>query len=221
MIRHNLDKWKYSNYDTDFYNFRPLLENMLGRKDLENLHDSVDYPELLTMKTEQSTIFHKEFYRQVRGSEFLEKYNHFIENVAKPQFKGDKIVFQKIPTFRTQFLNNISVGKWHRDKDYSHSVDEVNFYLSITDSINTNAVWAESEPDKADYKPLNSQYGEYIMWDGANCRHGNKQNEENFTRVSFDFRAMAHSDYKEFERQGKQSVHAKVKMIIGDYYEVI
>ena len=91
----------------------------------------------------------------------------------------------------------------------------------MTDSINTNAVWEESEPNKSDYNPLNSKYGEYIKWDGANCRHGNKKNEEGFTRVSFDFRAMAHSDYIEFERQGKESIHAKVKMVIGEYYEVI
>ena len=51
-----------------------------------------------------------------------------------------------------------------------------------------NEQYTESEPDKADYKPLNAKYGEYIMWDGANCRHGNKKIEEGFTRVSFDFR---------------------------------
>ena len=48
-----------------------------------------------------------------------------------------------------------------------------------------------------------------------------KKNEEGFTRVSFDFRAMNYSDYQEHERQGKQSVHAKVNMVIGEYYEVM
>jgi len=221
MKRYNENKWKYFKYDTEKYKFKEHLSNMLGRADLENLHDSVNYSELFDMKTEQSTIYHKEFYRQVRGSKFLDTYNKFIEYVAKPHFDGDKIVFQKIPTFRTQFLNNISVGKWHRDRDYSHSVDERNFYLSITDSVDTNAVWAESEEGKKDYKPLNTEYGEYIIWDGANCEHGNKENKENFTRVSFDFRCMSYSDYEEHERAGKKSVHAKVKMVLGEYYEVV
>ena len=53
---------KYFNYDTNKYNFRDLICEMLGRDDLENLHDSVDCSELFTMKTEQSTIYHKEFY---------------------------------------------------------------------------------------------------------------------------------------------------------------
>ena len=44
MDRYNLDKWKYQEYDTKVYNFRELLQNILGRDDLENLHDSVDYP---------------------------------------------------------------------------------------------------------------------------------------------------------------------------------
>ena len=221
MDRYNLDKWKYQEYDTKVYNFRELLQNILGSDDLENLHDSVDYPELLTLDTEQSTIYHKLFYEQVRGSEFLDRYNDFIKNIVKPNFDGEQIVYQKIPTFRTQFLNNISVGKWHKDSDYSHSTSEVNFYLTITDSINSNSVWAESEPLKEDYKPLNAKYGEYIMWDGANCKHGNKTNQENFSRVSFDFRVMAYSNYEEFEREGKESIHAKVKMVIGDYYEVV
>ena len=104
MKRYNLDKWKYFEYDKDFYNFRQLLQEMLEREDLEELHKSVNYPDLFTMKTEQSTIYHKKFYEKVRGSEFLKKYNHFIENVVKPHFDGDKVVFQKIPTFRTQFL---------------------------------------------------------------------------------------------------------------------
>jgi len=221
MKRYNENKWEYFKYDIKKYNFRKNLSDILGRTDLENIHDSVNYTELFDMKTEQSTIYHKEFYRQVRGSDFLETYNNFVKEIIKPHFNGDKIVFQKIPTFRTQFLNNISVGKWHRDRDYSHSVNERNFYLSITDSINTNAVWAESEENKKDYKPLNAEYGEYIIWDGANCKHGNKENKENFTRVSFDFRAMAYSDYEEHERAGKKSVHAKMNMVLGEYYEVL
>lgn len=221
LDKYNPNHWKYYNYDTTTYNFRALVCDILGRADLENLHDSVNYPDLLTMKTEQSTVYHKEFYKQVRGSKFLDTYNKFIENIVKPHFRSEQIVFQKIPTFRTQFLNNISVSKWHKDKNYSHSVNERNFYLSITDSVNTNAVWAESEENKGDYKPLNSEYGEYIIWDGANCHHGNKENDENFTRVSFDFRAMLYSDYAEHEKAGKKSVNAHVNMVLGEYYESI
>ena len=60
-----------------------------------------------------------------------------------------------------------------------------------------------------------------IAWDGANCKHGNKENTEGFTRVSFDFRAMPLKDYEEKERLNKKTVHAKMQMVIGQYYEVL
>lgn len=220
-IKHyNEDKWKYYKYDTTKYDFRKLICEMIGRDDLENLHDSVSYSELFSQKTEQSTIYHEKFYKKIRSSSFLKVYKQFISDYIKPNFNG-KIVYQKIPTFRTQFLNNISVGKYHKDKDYNHNEKEVNCYISLTDSINTNAVWAESEEGKGDYNPLNSEYGEYILWDGANCRHGNKENIEGFTRISFDFRFMKYSDYDETERKDKLTGYAKVPMVIGKYYEVM
>ena len=74
---------QYVKYDTEKYNFRELLSEILERTDLENLHDSVDYPELFDMKTEQSTIYHKKFYESVRTSRFLDVYNQFIVDVAK------------------------------------------------------------------------------------------------------------------------------------------
>ena len=116
-------------------------------------------------------------------------------------------------------LNNFSVGLWHKDKDYSHNELEVNFFISITDSINTSAVWVESIEDRGDYKPLNAKYGEYVIWNGSNLKHGNKENKEGVTRVSFDFRVMRYSDYNFEERANKESIHAKEPMIIGEYYE--
>ena len=166
---------EYHNYNLETYNFRELLCEILGREDLEYLHDSVNYPELFTMKTEQSTVYHKLFYEKVRGSKFLKVYNQFIMEIIKPYFDEDKIVYQKIPSFRTQFVNNLSVGKWHKDSDYSHSTKEVNWFVPMTDCINTNAVWVESEPNEGDYKPFNVKFGEYVIWNGANLNHGNKK----------------------------------------------
>ena len=71
MERFNTDKWKYHDYDTSRYPFKELLAELLGRDDFENLHDSVDYPELLTMKNEQDTIYHRSFYKGVRESKFI------------------------------------------------------------------------------------------------------------------------------------------------------
>ena len=93
----------------------------------------------------------------------------------KPLF-GEKIVFQKIPTFRVQLVGNLGVFEFHKDKDYNHGEDEVNFFLPITDAYSNNTIWTESEEDKGDYKPMDVNYGEIVMWDGANLSHGNKIN---------------------------------------------
>ena len=48
----------------------------------------------------------------------------------------------------------------------------------MTRSENTNTVWVESEPNKKDFKPMEAEYGEYVVWDGANCKHGNKKTKK-------------------------------------------
>ena len=63
MERFNQDKWKYFDYDTSKYNFKELLCELFGRDDLENMHDSVNYPELFNMKTEQRNIDFTAYYK--------------------------------------------------------------------------------------------------------------------------------------------------------------
>ena len=62
-----------------------------------------------------------------------------------------------------------------------------------------------------------------VVWDGANCRHGNKKNKERYTRVSVDFRAMTYENYLKHEevvlRENKVSVTVGVRMLLGEYYE--
>ena len=91
----------------------------------------------------------------------------------------------------------------------------------MTECVNTNAIWVESSPGKEDYFPMESNYGEYIIWDGANCRHGNKVSSESFTRVSFDFRAMKYIHYLEHEKLKNKSIHASVNMVVGEYYDSV
>ena len=146
----------------------------------------------------------------------------FIKDVIK-EYYGCNIVYQKIPTFRMQFPNNIAVGEYHRDRDYrdpewAAAVKELNFYLPITKAINTNTIWVESEEGKKDFKPINASPGEVVLWDGSNLLHGNKENKEKFTRVSMDFRVMKLKNYIPLN---KGSINTNTKFEIGGYYEQI
>jgi hypothetical protein len=90
-------------------------------------------------------------------------------------FLGKKLFYQKIPTFRTQLVNNLGVFEFHKDKTYNHNQNEINFYLPFTDAYETNTIWVESEEDKGDYKPMNTLYGQVVMWNGCHLTHGNKK----------------------------------------------
>ena len=51
------------------------------------------------------------------------------------------------------------------------------------------------------------------------CRHGNKVNDTEKTRVSFDFRVMPNFAYD--KDRPLQSCTTKQKFIVGEYYEKI
>ena len=65
---------------------------------------------------------------------------------------------------------------------------------------------------------MEAKYGEAIRWDGANCRHGNKQNDTGLTRVSFDFRVLSKQVYD--TSQPKESITQGTKFEIGKYYDI-
>jgi ectoine hydroxylase-related dioxygenase (phytanoyl-CoA dioxygenase family) len=211
-------------YDKNKYNFTDIVKKYLNVNELSKIHEKSDfiYHTKFKRENDQSTHYHKLFYDLARSEEFLNLYTTFIKDVIKKHFDCN-IVYQKIPTFRMQFPNNIAVGEYHRDRDYrdtewASTVKELNFYLPITKAINTNTIWVESEEGKMDFKPINALPGEVVVWDGLNLLHGNKENKEELTRVSIDFRVMKLQNYIPLNRG---SINTNVKFEIGGYYEQI
>ena len=206
-------------YDVNKYSFRHEIEQMFGTSELEKIHkiEECDFG-VLNMETDQTTKLHKNFYKKVRESNFLEEYKKFLREVILPQF-NETLLYQKIPTFRVQVPNNLSVAEFHNDKSYSHSPEEVNIFLPITDAKETYTIWAESEENLADYSPMNAEYGEYYIWDGANLKHGNKINQSDVSRFSVDFRVMPYSKYD--DTNVKETVTTKTKLKLGSYFELM
>ena len=87
----------------------------------------------------------------------------------------------------------------------------------MTKVWDTNTIWVESERDKKDYEPMEAEYGEYYIWDGANLMHGNKVNDTGRTRVSIDFRLIRAED---FEDSDKKSISNGTAMTVGGYWSV-
>ena len=204
-------------YNTKDYKFREEIENIFGTSNLETIHKDIDCNfGTLTFDTDQSTRLHKIFYDKIRASNFINEYQKFLKEILLPEFEQD-ILYQKIPTFRVQVPNNISVAEFHKDKTYSHSPCEVNIFLPITSAKDTYTIWSESKEDLGDFLPMEADYGEYYIWDGANLKHGNKTNTYDVTRFSVDFRILPYKDYSEDEI--KETVTTKTKLKLGSYFE--
>ncbi len=210
-------------YDIDTYQFKEIISNWFDGVDLSKLHTLKKY-EHFERETDQSTMWHKKFYEMIRSDvSFNDVYIKFLSDVIKPRY-NEEIVYQKIPTFRVHLPGNVSVGEFHKDKHYrnvewAEKVRETNYYLPLTKAYGTNTIWAETEEDKGDFKPFDSDYGECIEWDASNLTHGNKDNLSNSTRVSFDFRIIPKSRYIEIDNN--LTINTKIPFGIGGYYEVL
>lgn len=213
-----MNKFKYNK---KLFTFKSLIKEALNVRHLDQLHKIQTCNNILTRDKDQSTLWHRLYY--TNNKDFLLLYKLFIQNVIKPLYHGEQIVYQKIPTFRVHLPGNIAVGDWHKDKFYrdqkwSNYVKEQNYYLPFTNTNKYNTFWVESEEDKGDYEPALVNYGEILEWDGANLMHGNKENKSDFTRVSVDFRVIPVSRYIP---STKGSINMETKFAIGGYYDIL
>jgi len=223
-----MSNFKKIDYNTSDYNFLEIIEhwfkveNILPKGGLNSLHNKKNY-KLFKRENDQSSVWHKCFYKMINeDNSFNNIYLKFLTEKIKPRY-NEKIVFQKIPTFRVHLPNNVSVGEFHKDKhyrnqDWADKVMELNYFLTLTDAYSTNTIWAETEEDKKDFKPIESNYGQCVEWCATKLTHGNKKNQTNQTRVSFDFRVIPESRYIE---SNHLTINTKIPFSVGGYYEVI
>ena len=207
-------------YSTRIYPFKSVIKACLNVQHLTKIHEIIEYNEVFSRDKDQSSRWHQIYYKN--NETFLRIYREFIKNEIKPRF-NEEVVYQKIPTFRVHLPGNIAVGEWHKDKDYrdakwAEDVNELNYYLPFTDTNKHNTFWTESVEDKGDFAPALVNYGEILEWDGANLKHGNKENKSDDTRVSVDFRVIPVSKYIP---SNKGSINMESKFAIGGYYDVI
>jgi ectoine hydroxylase-related dioxygenase (phytanoyl-CoA dioxygenase family) len=180
--------------------------------------------DMVTVENDQDQEIYKLLYKIDRGYDlkaskpndsFLLLFDKFVKMLSEEVFR-ERLVYQAKPTLRVMFPNNRAVGGWHRDRDYNHPIEEINIWVPITSALETNTIWIETEFDLEDYKPINVSYGELIIFD-SNLKHGNKINQENKTRLSFDFRIIPERVLRE---STKESFNQKIKFSVGDYYNI-
>lgn len=212
---------KTLSYSTSKYPFKKIVETYLNHTNLPLIHEDYRFEETLVHGTDQAQLLHRSFYDAMdkdAAQTFINLYREFIKEIIIPRYNYP-IIFQRFPTFRIHQPSNIAVFGWHRDRDYNHNPEEVNYFLPITDAFGTNTFWHETKPNKEDYQPMETKYGDAVEWDGANCRHGNKTNNTGKTRVSFDFRILSLKAYD--TSTPKESITQGTKLEVGKYYDIL
>lgn len=210
-IRH-LDR---INYDTNKFPFADIIQQIFGYP-LERLHELEEYPRF-TRASDQLTIFHRKFYDAFNNS-LKDTYLSFLKSIIYPYVRDD-LVYQKVPTFRVGFPNNVWVGEYHRDSWYGHPHEEINFLVPCTDMHGSKSLYIESESSKGDFKPQEVKYGQILHFDHTECTHGNEINLEGTTHVSFDFRVIPYSHYH--HNWGGKSINTGMEFKIGGYFELM
>lgn len=134
---------------------------------------------------------------------FLSTFDRIVMEVVLPWLKAhlaecgfldDEVTpttfyYQRPPTLRLQPGPSKAVVKPHCDSIYGHQDGELNFWLPLMDNDLTGTyLWAESMPNRGDYRPLKVKYGEIASFHGSYCRHYVPANLTSYTRASIDFR---------------------------------
>ena len=215
------------NYSSTFYNFCGEVEKIfwVSQGELHNLHklrSDLMPTEKLNFENETRTDFHSVFYGALnsdKGAGIKAIYEEFIKTVIAPMF-GKSFVYQAFPSFRVHIPNDQAIHKWHHDSDESHNHPdwEINFQIALTKMWDSNAMWLESVPGLGDFKPVEMEVGDYTIFYGNKCAHGNKENKTGKTRVSMDFRVLPYDKYD--ESSAKNSATAGTKFVIGQYYNL-
>jgi hypothetical protein len=203
-------------YDFKKYNFPAIIADLMEVPSLENLsyqENEMASEEFSLYKNMEQTPAYKTLYEKLNneeGRKFFDVYERFIKEVIQPKFE-EQIYFQQKPTHRILYKDAPGVSRFHRDRQYGHNPDEINFFLPLTPAFDTNTLWIESEEGKEDFEPLILKPGEFVRFDGANLMHGAKVNETGKTRVSFDFRVIPASKFEKStqkaDRELDQNAH--------------
>ncbi|MHA2109036.1 MAG: hypothetical protein ACW99R_15135 [Candidatus Hodarchaeales archaeon] len=215
---------KYNNTN----NFYALISNLFKVDDLSALHkfepnyaasDGVD-----GLGNDTHSFYHNLFYTALNNNweSFIDEYKRFIRANVLPKFPNEKsLIYQSLPSFRIQYPNAKAVTTIHcdSDKNHKHPLGELNILVPVTEMIDSSTIWVESLPNLGDFFPVNLRPDDWILWNGNRCRHFNKVNKSEKTRISLDFRILPRVCYD--PDYSRQTATTKKKFVIGEYYSVM
>ncbi len=231
-------------YDVKDYDFINIIKNIYKCRELENLHLLISeldtdkrkyFDQIPIIGQDRSNVFIDKFYEHIRYDDtFIEMYKNFVLNyIKKPMYPNENILYQKIPNIRISFPGLSAIGKHldsideniigiHKDNDFGHCSDEINYILPITNMYDTNSIYYEPyfdsglDPNKYINLQLDTDY--FFQCYFNKLLHYNKRNTTGKTRISFDFRVIPGSKYVDTD---KKSITHDIGLKLGEYFAML
>ena len=180
-------------------------------------------------KDDRICPFIHDFHRGVDESdEFNKIYHEFVQKEIMPLVtKGNKIVIQKTPNIRFSIPEYSAIGQnpkddyedvvgYHKDADFGHDKDEINFIVPLTAMYDTNSIYYETNIGSNKFVNLKLDSSQMFQGYLNQLHHYNKKNGTKHMRISFDLRVMEYEKY-----MAKIEKFANTKFELGKYYVVL
>lgn len=180
-------------YDTERFPFAAVLRRDVFRVgSLELLHRDIQAARgSRGQRTELRTRDNLAARALVQGlpdsAPFFQLYHEFMRLVLAP-VAGRSLSYSNRPKVRVHFPQTSSVSSFHADVPVTKRIDQINFWLPITDVHGSAALYLESDYGAQDYAPVPLRYGQALIFDGGYLGHGSVLNSTDVTRISFDMR---------------------------------
>eukprot|EP00928_Gymnodinium_smaydae_P017799 TRINITY_DN16801_c0_g1_i1.p1 TRINITY_DN16801_c0_g1~~TRINITY_DN16801_c0_g1_i1.p1 ORF type:complete len:330 (-),score=23.26 TRINITY_DN16801_c0_g1_i1:67-1056(-) len=132
-------------------------------------------------------------------------------------------VVQSCPVLRVVFPAPRRFTETHRDADYGHVPEELNYWIPLTPVFDNNTLHCETFPRRGDCHRLEGENGHAFRCWLNQCEHWTVPNDTNSTRVSFEFRVVPRSLWNSREAQDAAQNRTRKhlgELRIGSYYFV-
>ncbi len=148
-----------------------------------------------------------------------EAWRAFVRRVAR-EFVfpgGEPYLYQREPNLRIHPPGGTAVP-WHTDADFGHLPEEWNVWVPLTETTDdSQRLWLNHDygrPGGIQVIPV--PLGSAFLFRGATIQHGNLVNTTDTTRVSFDFRLIERTHYRD---TGARTVLYGVPLRVPEYWE--
>lgn len=180
-------------YDVERWPLRPIVAAFFDTDALETLHDDPRWNPHATDLALPSHLVSKNSWavsKVLRDAvvDAATPVLHALTASRIAEIAGPIRSIQPVPMMRVNFHGSRAILRFHRDVEYGQQPRTINIWLPITRVFGSNSMYVESRPGESDYRPVDLDYGQALMFYGTELSHGTLDNLSGGTRISFDFR---------------------------------